>query len=78
MHHILSRLALCKTAWALHWYDTVLPEVVNCGTRLSSLRRGMCSLSTLNEEICFEKQVKDAGKNLIVITLFSFFKNFED
>lgn len=68
MHHILSHLALCKTTWALHWYDMVLSEVVNCGTRLSSLRRCMCSLSMLNQEIYFEKQVKDARKNLTIIS----------
>lgn len=72
MHHILSRLALCKTTWALRWYDTVLSEVVNCGTRLSSLRRCMCSLSTLNQDVYFEKQVKNVRKKLIIVS-YSFF-----
>lgn len=32
----------------------------------------MCSLSMLNQEIYFEKQVKDVRKNLIIVS-YSFF-----
>lgn len=68
MHRILSHLSLCKITQALHWYDVVVSEVMNFGRRLSSLRRCVCSLSMLKQEIYFEKQVKEVEKNLIIIS----------